>query len=114
MLGLCEITTCRRQALLAYFGEHQDHPCGNCDTCLDPPETWDGSEAARKALSAAFRTEQRFGVNHLIEVLRGTNNDRIFQYGHQKLPVYGIGQDLDNNQWRSVFRQLVARGYMSV
>ena len=114
MLGLCEITTCRRQALLAYFGEHQDHPCGNCDTCLDPPETWEGSEAARKALSAAFRTEQRFGVNHLIEVLRGTNNDRIFQYGHQKLPVYGIGQDLDNNQWRSVFRQLVARGYMSV
>ena len=95
MLGLCEITTCRRQALLAYFGEHQDHPCGNCDTCLDPPETWDGSEAARKALSAAFRTEQRFGVNHLIEVLRGTNNDRIFQYGHQKLPVYGIGQDLE-------------------
>ena len=114
MLGLCEITTCRRQALLAYFGEHQDRPCGNCDTCLDPPETWDGSEAARKALSAAFRTEQRFGVNHLIEVLRGTNNDRIFQYGHQKLPVYGIGQDLNNNQWRSVFRQLVARGYMSV
>ena len=114
MLGLCEITTCRRQALLAYFGEHQDHPCGNCDTCLDPPETWDSSEAARKALSAAFRTEQRFGVNHLIEVLRGTNNDRIFQYGHQKLPVYGIGQDLNNNQWRSIFRQLVARGYMSV
>ena len=114
MLGLCEITTCRRQALLAYFSEHQDHPCGNCDTCLDPPETWDGSEAARKALSAAFRTEQRFGVNHLIEVLRGTNNDRIFQYGHQKLPVYGIGQDLNNNQWRSIFRQLVARGYMSV
>ena len=114
MLGLCEITTCRRQALLSYFGEHQNQTCGNCDTCLNPPETWDGSEAARKALSVAFRTEQRFGVNHLIEVLRGTNNDRIFQYGHQKLPVYGIGQDLNNNQWRSVFRQLVARGYMSV
>ena len=114
MLGLCEITTCRRQALLSYFGEHQNQACGNCDTCLDLPEAWNGSEAARKALSAAFRTEQRFGVNHLIEVLRGTNNDRIFQYGHQKLPVYGIGQDLNNNQWRSVFRQLVARGYMSV
>jgi len=114
MLGLCEITTCRRQVLLSYFGEHQNQACGNCDNCLDPPETWDGSEAARKALSAAFRTEQRFGVNHLIEVVRGTNNDRIFQYGHQKLPVYGIGQDLNNNQWRSVFRQLVARGYMSV
>ena len=94
------------QALLAYFGEHQDHPCGNCDTRLDLPETWT-AQRLPAALSAAFRTEQRFGVNHLIEVLRGTNNDRLFQYGHQKLPVYGIGQDLNNNQWRSVFRQLV-------
>ena len=114
MLGLCEITTCRRQALLAYFGDELKEACGNCDICLDPPETWDGSEAARKALSTAFRTEQRFGVNHLIEVLRGTNSDKIFQYGHNNLPVYGIGEDLNNNQWRSVFRQLVARGYMSV
>jgi ATP-dependent DNA helicase RecQ len=114
MLGLCEITSCRRQALLDYFGERLDEPCGNCDNCLQPPQTWDGTEAARKALSAAFRTEQRFGVNHLIDVLRGSNSDKIFQFGHQHLPVYGIGEDLDNNQWRSVFRQLVARGYMSV
>lgn len=114
MLGLCEITSCRRQALLEYFGERLDEPCGNCDNCLQPPQTWDGTEAARKALSAAFRTEQRFGVNHLIDVLRGSNSDKIFQFGHQHLPVYGIGEDLDNNQWRSVFRQLVARGYMSV
>lgn len=114
MLGLCEITSCRRQALLEYFGEKLDQPCGNCDNCLQPPQTWDGTEAARKALSAAFRTEQRFGVNHLIDVLRGANSDKVFQFGHQNLPVYGIGEDLDNNQWRSVFRQLVARGYMSV
>ncbi|HAJ76660.1 MAG: DNA helicase RecQ [Gammaproteobacteria bacterium] len=114
MLGLCEIISCRRQALLAYFGETLSHPCGNCDTCLEPAQTWDGTEAARKALSAAFRTDQRFGVNHLIDVLREGNTDKIFQFGHQHLPVYGIGKDLDNNQWRSVFRQLVARGYMSV
>lgn len=114
MLGLCEITTCRRQALLNYFGEHLEEPCGNCDTCLETPETWDATDAARKALSVAFRTEQRFGVNHLIDVLRGADTDKIFQFGHQHLPVYGIGKDIDNNQWRSVFRQLVARGYMSV
>ena len=114
MLGLCEITSCRRQALLAYFGDELESPCGNCDTCLQAPETWDGTEAARKALSAVWRTDQRFGVNHVIDVLRGANNDKIFQFDHQKLPVYGIGDELDNNQWRSVFRQLVARGYMSV
>ena len=114
MLGLCEITSCRRQALLAYFGNTLHRPCGNCDSCLNPSETWDGSEAARKALSAAWRTEQRFGANHLIDVLRGANADKIFQFGHQNLPVYGIGEDLSAQQWRSVFRQLVARGYMSV
>jgi ATP-dependent DNA helicase RecQ len=100
--------------LLAYFGDELEQACGNCDTCLAPPETWDGTEAARKALSVAYRTEQRFGVNHLIDVLRGSNADKVFQFGHQHLPSYGIGADLDANQWRSVFRQLVARGYMSV
>jgi ATP-dependent DNA helicase RecQ len=114
MLGLCEITSCRRQALLAYFSDSLPAPCGNCDTCLQPPDTWDATDAARKALSTAWRTDQRFGVNHLIDVLRGSNADKIFQFGHQNLPVYGIGDELDNNQWRSVFRQLVARGYMSV
>ncbi|MEX0758463.1 MAG: RecQ family ATP-dependent DNA helicase, partial [Tistlia sp.] len=102
MLGLCEITSCRRQALLNYFGEPLAEPCGNCDTCLEPPETWDGSEAAQKALSVAWRTGQRFGVNHLIDVLRGANTDKIFQFSHQHLPVYGIGADLDTNRWRSV------------
>ena len=114
MLGLCEITTCRRQTLLAYFGEILEQPCGNCDTCLEPAQTWDGTEAARMALSAAYRTGQRFGVNHLIDVLRGADTDKIFQFDHHHLASYGIGTDLDNNQWRSVFRQLVARGYLSV
>jgi ATP-dependent DNA helicase RecQ len=114
MLGLCEITTCRRQSLLSYFGETMEQPCGNCDTCLQPVDTWDGSEASQMALSVAYRTGQRFGVNHLIDVLRGSSADKIFQFDHQKLPIYGKGQALDNNQWRSVFRQLVARGYLSV
>jgi ATP-dependent DNA helicase RecQ len=114
MLGLCEITSCRRQSLLHYFGEDYPEPCGNCDSCLNPVETWDGTEAARKALSAAYRTGQRFGVNHLIDVLRGADSEKIRQFGHTQLPTYGIGQDLDNNQWRSVFRQLVARGHLSV
>ena len=114
MLGLCEITSCRRQALLNYFGESLPTPCGNCDTCLEPVETWDGTESARLALSAAYRTGQRFGVNHLIDVLRGADTDKIFQFDHQHLPVYGLGKTLDNNRWRSVFRQLVARGYLRV
>jgi ATP-dependent DNA helicase RecQ len=114
MLGLCEITSCRRQALLGYFGDELKEPCGNCDTCLNPVDTWDGTEAARMALSAAYRTGQRFGVNHLIDVLRGAENDRIFQWDHHLLPTHGVGKDLDANQWRSVFRQLVARGYFSV
>jgi ATP-dependent DNA helicase RecQ len=114
MLGLCEITTCRRQALLRYFGEERREPCGNCDTCLQPVDTWDGTEPARLALSAVYRTGQRFGVNHLIDVLRGAENDRIFQFEHHNLGVYGKGANLDNNQRRSVFRQLVARNYLSV
>jgi len=114
MLGLCEITSCRRQALLGYFGEELGEPCGNCDTCLNPVDTWDGTEAARKALSVAYRTGQRFGVNHLIDVLRGAENERVIQWDHHRLPTYGVGKDLDANQWRSVFRQLVARGYFSV
>jgi ATP-dependent DNA helicase RecQ len=114
MLGLCEITSCRRQALLHYFGEAYPEPCGNCDSCLAPAQTWDGTEACRMALSAVFRTGQRFGVNHLIDVLRGAENDKIWQFDHHLLPTYGVGKELDNNQWRSVFRQLVGRGYLSV
>jgi len=114
MLGLCEVTTCRRQALLHYFGETLAEPCGNCDTCIEPVETWDATEAARMALSAVYRTGQRFGVNHLIDVLRGETTDKIQQFRHTRLPTFGIGQALETDQWRSVYRQLVARGYLSV
>ena len=114
MLGLCEITCCRRHALLRYFDEDSPERCGNCDTCIDPVDTWDGTEAAQKALSAVFRTDQRFGVNHLIDVLQGSNTEKIRQFEHDKLSTFGIGQTLDINQWRSVFRQLVARGFISV
>ena len=114
MLGLCELTTCRRQALLAYFGETRDKPCGNCDTCLQPPETWDATETAQKALSCAYRTGQRFGVNYLIDVLTGKEDERIQRFGHDKLSTFGIGQDLSATEWRGVLRQLIARGYLSV
>ena len=114
MLGLCEITTCRRHAMLAYFDEDSSEHCGNCDTCLYPVETWDGTEAAQKALSVVYRTGQRFGVAHLIDVLRGAETDKIFQFDHHHLPTHGVGSEFDVNQWRSVFRQLIARGYLSV
>ena len=114
MLGLCEITTCRRQALLAYFGETLPRPCGNCDNCLHPPAAWDGTEAARMALSAAYRTGQRFGVNHLVDVLLGERTPRVLQFRHEHLPIFGRGRGLAKTRWRSVFRQLVARGYLRV
>ena len=114
MLGLCEITSCRRQSLLQYFGEDYPQPCGNCDSCLDPAKTWDATEACRMALSAVARTGERFGVNHLIDVLRGKETDKMWQCEHHLLPTFGVGTALDNNQWRSVFRQLVGRSYLSV
>ena len=114
MLGLCEITSCRRQALLRYFGDTLESPCGNCDNCLDPPEEWDGSEAARMALSCVWRTGQRFGANHVIDVLRGASGDRIFSFDHHRVSTWGIGKDIPAEQWRSVFRQLVARGLLDV
>ena len=114
MLSLCEITSCRRQALLGYFGETHPEPCGNCDSCLEPAQTWDATEACRMALSAVARTGERFGVNHLIDVLKGKETDKIWQFDHHHLPTFGVGDALDNNQWRSVFRQLVGRGYLSV
>ncbi len=114
MLGLCEITSCRRRALLSYFGE-PDHPdCGNCDNCLEPAEVWDGTEVARKALSAVYRSGQQYGVTAVIEILRGEQTDRSRQRGHDQLSTWGIGRDLDKTTWRSVFRQLVARGLLRV
>ncbi|QBM16989.1 ATP-dependent DNA helicase RecQ [Marinobacter sp. JH2] len=112
MLGLCEVTQCRRQVLLRYFGDTLEKPCGNCDTCLTPPETWDGTVAVQKALSCVFRTGQRYGVTYLIDVLRGSSNERILQAGHQTISTFGIGTELSANEWKSVFRQLVANGYL--
>ncbi len=114
MLGFCELITCRRQALLAYFGDHLDQPCGNCDTCLEPVETWDATVVAQKALSAVHRTGQRFGVNYLVDVLLGKEDERIQRFGHDKQSTFAIGTELDANQWRGVFRQLIARGLLSV
>jgi ATP-dependent DNA helicase RecQ len=113
LLGLCETAGCRRVRLLSYFGEESD-ACGNCDTCLEPPQTWDATEAAQKALSAIYRTGQRFGAVHVIDVLRGKDGERIARWRHDKLSVYGIGADLDEQAWRGVFRQLVALGLAEV
>ncbi|MGC2519888.1 MAG: DNA helicase RecQ [Burkholderiales bacterium] len=111
LLGLCEAAGCRRVRLLDYFGE-ASAPCGNCDTCLEPPQTWDATDAARKALSCIYRTGQRFGAVHLIDVLRGRATARVSQWDHDQLGVFGIGSDVDEATWRSVFRQLVALGYV--
>ena len=113
LLGLCETAGCRRVRLLHYFGEASD-PCGNCDTCLEPPQTWDATQAARKALSAIYRTGQRFGALHVIDVLRGRDSERVERWDHHKLSVFGVGADLDDAAWRSVFRQLVAMGLARV
>ena len=114
LLGLCELTTCRRRTLLAYFGEDGTGSCGNCDNCIAPPEAWDATEAARKALSCVYRTGQRFGAGYVTDVLLGKDNERIRGFGHHRLSTFGIGTDIDAPTWRSVFRQLVARGLMSV
>ena len=111
MLGFCEIATCRRHALLAYFDEASSEQCGNCDTCLVPVETWDGSAAAQKALSVIYRTDQRFGVSHLVDVLLGQETDKIIQFNHHHLPLFGIGPELTAKEWQSVYRQLVAGGH---
>ena len=116
LLGLCEAYDCRRVRLLAYFGE-ESKPCGNCDNCLEPPATWDATEAARKALSGIYRFQQRrgqrFGAAHLIDVLRGKRTDKVEQFAHHDLSTFGIGADLSEAQWRGVLRQLVALGHVS-
>ncbi len=112
LLGWCEITSCRRAALLAYFGDEQQPVCGGCDVCDDPPHTWDGTESAQKFLSCVVRTGQRFGAGHVIDVLRGADKPRLRQFNHDKLPTYGIGAEHSDLQWRSIARQLVAQGYL--
>ncbi len=114
MLAFTDITSCRRQSLLRYFDENLDDPCGNCDNCLTPVETWDASVAAQKALSCVHRTGQRFGVNYLVDVLTGKDDDRIRQFGHDSLSVFGIGKELDSKHWRNIFRQLISRNLLSV
>ena len=111
LVGLAEAAGCRRVRLLAYFGEHST-PCGNCDNCLSPPRVWDGTEAAQKALSCVYRTGQRFGAGHLIDILRGNETERVQRFGHDKLPTFNVGADLADKQWRAVFRQLIALGYL--
>ncbi len=112
MLGLCEQAGCRRQTLLAYFGEELPEPCGHCDNCISPPETWDATEAARKALSCVYRTGQRFGVNYIIDVLLGKEHEKIQRNGHDRISTFGIGQELSNAEWHSLMRQLIALGYL--
>ncbi len=114
MLGLCELITCRRQSLLTYFDEASLEPCGNCDNCLQPPEKWDGTESAQKALSCIYRTEQRFGVNYIVDILHGKVDERIQRNGHDKLSTFGIGKDTLVTEWRSLFRQLIALGYIDI
>jgi ATP-dependent DNA helicase RecQ len=112
LLGYCESVGCRRQSLLAHFGEAHPGDCGNCDNCLNPPTSWDGSIAAQKALSCAYRTGERFGVSHLIDVLLGRETEKVVQHGHTAVSTFGIGLELAEQQWRSVFRQLIAGGYL--
>ena len=112
LLGYCESTRCRRQALLGWFGEAHAGACGNCDNCLDPPESWDGTDAARKALSCVYRSGQRFGAGHVIDILRGVDTEKVQRFGHDKLSTWGIGAELDARQWSGVFRQLVAGGLL--
>jgi len=112
LIGLAEMVTCRRQALLAYFGEQRPEPCGNCDNCLNPPSTTDGTVAAQKALSAVYRTGQRYGVSYVIDVLLGKAEERIIRNGHDRLKVFGVGNDLNASGWRALFRQLLAAGLL--
>ena len=117
MLALCETIECRRVQLLAYFGQ-QSEPCGNCDTCLSPPETWDGTVAAQKLLSTIVRLQrergQRFGAGHIIDILLGKQTSRVSQHGHDAISTWGIGQDLSEQEWRGVVRQLLAQGLLAV
>ena len=118
MLALCETVGCRRVQLLNYFGEQRSEACGNCDTCLNPPESWDGTVAAQKLLSTVLRLHrehnQKFGAGHSIDILLGRRTDKVAQYGHDRMTVFGIGSDLGEAEWRGVVRQLLAQGLLAV
>ncbi len=112
MVGLADALSCRRRALLGYFGEELGHDCGNCDVCLDPPETYDATEHAQMALSCVYRTGQRFGIGHVVDVLRGSESEKVLRFGHDDLSTYGIGADVGRDHWQSLIRQLIHRGYL--
>ena len=112
LIGFAEASTCRRQVLLAHFGERLPEPCGNCDVCLEPARSSDATEPVRKALSAVYRTGERFGAAHIVDVLLGADTERVRTLGHDRLAVHGVGGELDRGQWRSLFRQLVATGLL--
>jgi len=112
LIGFCETVSCRRQALLGYFGERDHPPCGNCDNCRDPVASWDGTVAAQKALSAVYRTGQRFGAQHLVDVLVGNATERVSRLGHDRIKTFGVGTELDRAGWLSVVRQLLAQGHL--
>lgn len=114
LLGFCETTLCRRQVMLNYFSEQYLAPCNQCDNCLEPVETWDGKIAAQMALSCAYRTGQRFGVKHLIDVLLGKNTPQVERFNHDKVSTFGIGQAYNQLQWNSIYRQLVAANLLAV
>lgn len=110
LVGICETSACRRQALLSYFGQTDTPPCGNCDNCINPPKTIDGQILAQKALSTIYRTGERFGVSYLVQILTGKPDSRVSNNGHDRLSVFGVGGELDAQGWRAVFRQLLSRG----
>ena len=114
LIGVCELSGCRRQALLAYFGETDTQPCGNCDNCLSPPQTVDGTVNAQKALSTVYRTGQRYAAGYCINVLRGRSDERMIRNGHDTVSTFGIGADVGESEWRAIFRQLVARAFLEV
>lgn len=114
LLAICETVSCRRQAILAHFGEAHAGGCGNCDTCRNPVETWDGTEAAITALAAVYRTGERFGSGHVIDVLMGVANEKTERFGHVDMPVFGAGKDIPVRTWQSVFRQLLATGLIRI
>ena len=112
MSAFAEAQTCRRQVLLNYFGEYREKPCGNCDICLDPPKHFDATEEAQKALSCVYRVNQSFGMGYVVEVMRGMQNIRVRDNGHDKLSTYGIGRDHSHDYWISIFRQLIHKGLL--
>ena len=114
LFGYCETVTCRRQVLLNYFGQIAQESCGNCDTCLHPVEQWDGTIAAQKVMSCIARTGQRFGAGHIIDILLGKYTDKVERFRHQKLPTFGVGEELSTTEWRAVIRQLVANDFLHV